>query len=180
MTIRLTAALTLLLTGAAAGAAQPAPKWNPRAPENTQVLPTFSIATVEPVLRGIGARSQRAALDPAKPSLMVTFANGRKAVLQMSACEQNGAVCKALSIQSTWTRIAKSPQDKVVRAIDGFNQRYSFGKASTTADGRPLLQRYLTADYGFVRGNLAVNLLVFASQADRFATEVLGPLEAGK
>lgn len=164
----------------AAPAAQPAPKWNPRAPENTQVLPTFSFANVEPVLRSIGAKFQRAALDPAKPSLMVTFANGRKAVLQMSACEQNGAVCKALSIQSTWTRIAKSPQDKVVRAIDGFNQRYSFGKASTTADGRPLLQRYLTADYGFVRGNLAVNLLVFASQADRFATEVLGPLEAGK
>ena len=164
--------------GTASPAAQPAPKWNPRAPENTQVLPTFSFATVEPVLRAIGARYQRTTIDPAKPTLLVTFANGRKAVLQMSACEQNNAVCKALSMQSTWTRIANSPQERVVRAIDGFNQRYSFGKASTTADGRPLLQRYLTADYGIIRGNLAVNLLVFANQADRFATEVLGPLEA--
>lgn len=175
----LVAALFAVTMNGAAPAAQPTPKWNPRAPENNQVLPTFNLANVETVVRSIGARSQRAALDPAKPSLLVTFPNGRKAVVQLSACEQNGAVCKALSIQSTWTRIAKSPQERVVRAIDGFNQRYSFGKASTTADGRPLLQRYLTADYGFVRGNLAVNLLVFASQAERFATEVLGPLEAG-
>jgi hypothetical protein len=47
-------------------------------------------------------------------------------------------------------------------------------------DGRPVLQRYLIADYGFLRGNLAVNLLVFANQAERLANEVLGPLEAGK
>ena len=39
------------------------------------------------------------------------------------------------------------------------------------------LLRYLTADYGFIRGNLAVNLLVFASQADIFANQVLRPLE---
>lgn len=176
------ALLTVLLAlgSTAAAAAQPVPKWNPTAPENRQVLPTFSFATVEPVLQAIGARSQRAALDPAKPSLLVTFANGRKAVIQLSACEQNGAVCKALTMQSTWTKITNAPADKTVKAIDGFNQRYSFVKASVLPDGRPLLQRYLTADYGFVRGNLAVNLLVFANQADRFAAEVLGPLEASK
>jgi hypothetical protein len=44
------------------------------------------------------------------------------------------------------------------------------------ADGRPALQRYLTADYGFIRGDLAVNLLVFAEQADTFARDVLRPL----
>jgi hypothetical protein len=41
------------------------------------------------------------------------------------------------------------------------------------ADGRPSLQRYLTADYGFIRGNLAVNLIVFSGQIDRFVAEVL-------
>ena len=46
------------------------------------------------------------------------------------------------------------------------------------ADGRPALQRYLTADYGFIRGNLAVNLLVFAGQMDLFAAEVLRPAVA--
>ena len=58
-------------------------------------------------------------------------------------------------------------------AIQGFNRRYAFSRASLTADGRPVLQRYLTADYGFIRGNLAVNLLVFSGQVDRFVTEVL-------
>ena len=51
-------------------------------------------------------------------------------------------------------------------------------RALTDADGRPSLQRYLTADYGFIRGNLAVNLVVFSNQVDRFAREVLQPLEA--
>ncbi len=68
----------------------------------------------------------------------------------------------------------------VSAAIERFNQRYSFGKAFVATDGRPALLRYLTADYGFIRGNLAVNFLVFASQADQFATQVLKPLETPK
>jgi hypothetical protein len=96
----------------------------------------------------------------------------------MSSCDPAGTVCKALSIQSFWTRIANSPSERTAQAIALFNQRYSFGKAFVAADGRPALQRYLTADYGFIRGDLAVNLLVFANQADRFAAQVLRPLEA--
>jgi hypothetical protein len=80
-------------------------------------------------------------------------------------------------MQANWTKIANSPPDEVAAAIQRFNQRYSFGKAYLTEDGRPGMQRYLTADYGFVRGNLAVNLIVFSNQVDRFAREVLLPLE---
>lgn len=174
-------AILAALLAAGGGAATPAsPGWNAKAPENTQILPSFTLATVEPVLSSVSARFQRSELDPAKPSLLVTFANGRKAIVQMSACDLTGASCKALSLQSSWTRIANAPADRTAKAIERFNQRYAFGKALLTADGRPLLQRYLTADYGFIRGNLAVNLLAFASQADRLATEVLAPLEAGK
>jgi hypothetical protein len=155
-------------------------RWNPKAPENTQLLPAFSYATVEPVLTAVGARFQRAGNNPARPQLMVTFANNRRAMLAMSACDPQGTACKALSIQSYWTRIANSPPVKTAQAIDDFNRRYSFAKAFVAVDGRPALQRYITADYGFVRGNLAVNLLVFASQSDQFATQVLRPLEAGR
>jgi hypothetical protein len=96
------------------------------------------------------------------------------------SCDAGGAACKALSIQSYWTKIANAPPERTAQAIEGFNRRYSFAKAFLTADGRPALQRYLTADYGFVRGNLAVNLLVFSSQSEQFATQVLRPLEAVK
>ena len=153
-------------------------RWNPRAPENAQLLPTLSYATVEPVLNAIGARHQRAG-QPGKPAIAVTFPNDRKAMLVLSACDSGGNACKALSIQSYWTKIANAPPEQTARAIEGFNQRYSFAKAFVAPDGRPALQRYLTADYGFVRGNLAVNLLVFANQAERFATDVLRPLETG-
>lgn len=177
----------IYFAGAVALAAAPAlsvtqgiapPKWNPKAPENSQMLPAFSFATVEPVLSGIGARFQRTS-DAAKPSLLVVFPNNRKAVLMFGSCNADGA-CKALSIQSNWTRIANSPPEATARAIEGFNRRYSFAKAYVAQDGRPSLQRYLTADYGFIRGNLAVNMLVFANQAERFATEVLRPLETKK
>lgn len=170
-----------VLAAAAAQAQQlPAPRWNPKAAENTQLLPAFNYATVEVVLNSIGARYQRASTDRGKPSLIVVFPNGRRALLAMSSCDAEGAACKALSIQSDWSRITKAPPERTSQAIAGFNQRYSFAKAFLTADGRPALQRYLTADYGFVRGNLAVNLLVFANQAERLALEVLGPLEAGR
>jgi hypothetical protein len=162
---------------AAPGQAIVPARWNPRAPENAQILPTFNYATVETVLNAVGARFQRAG-EGAKPRLLVTFPNTRKATLVFGACNADGSACKSLSIQSHWTRIANSPPERTAKAVEGFNQRYSFGKAFVAADGRPALQRYLTADYGFVRGNLAVNLLVFANQAERFGTEVLRPLEA--
>jgi hypothetical protein len=171
-------AAALAIAAPAVGQGVAPPKWNPKAPENNQLLPAFSYGTVEPVLDAIGARHQRSG-QGARPSLVVTFSNNRRAVLTFGSCDAAGA-CKALGIQSTWTKIANSPPEQVGRAIESFNQRYSFAKAFLLADGRPTLQRYLTADYGFVRGNFAVNLLVFANQSERFATETLRPLEAKK
>lgn len=165
----------LALTAGSAGAA--VPRWNPKAPENNQVFPAFNYANVENVLSAIGARYQRSG-SAAKPTLLVTFANNRKAVLTLGACNGNGSACKSLSMQSNWTKIANSPPATTAAAIQRFNQRYSFGKAFLTTEGQPGMQRYITADYGIVRGNLAVNLLVFANQVNRFATEVLQPLEA--
>lgn len=168
--------LAALMAGAPAYAQ--AAKFNPRAPENTQVLPNFSLAGIEPVLAQIGARYQRAgaAAGARGPSLLVTFPNGRKAVVVLSSCASDG--CKALTIQSYWTPIANSPKAAVSAAIDNFGRRYAYAKVFIAADGRPALQRYLTADYGFVRGNLAVNFLVFSDMAEKFANEVLRPLES--
>ena len=175
------AAIALLaLAGSSAAAAPPAARFNPKAPENSELLPAFSYATVESVLTGIGASYQRGGTAPDKPVLLVTFANGRRAVLTLSACDATGASCKALSIQSYWTRIANSPPAQTAEAIAAFNRRYAFAKGYVVSDGRPALQRYLTADFGFIRGNLAVNLLVFANQAEKFAREVLRPLEQGR
>ena len=169
------AASALALIGSSAAGA--VPRWNPKAPENNEVLPAFSYASVEDVLAAIGARYQRSG-TAAKPTLLVTFANNRKAVLSLGGCTGSGLACKSLSMQSNWTRIANSTPSRTASAIQRFNQRYSFGKAFMTVDGQPGMQHYLTADYGYIRGNLAVNLLVFATQVDRFAKQVLGPLEA--
>jgi hypothetical protein len=70
------------------------------------------------------------------------------------------------------------PAARTAAAIEQFNRQHSFAKAFVAAGGRPTLQRYLTGDYGFLRGDLAVNLQVFAAQADRFASEVMRPLGA--
>jgi hypothetical protein len=167
------AALTVLLFSHAAAPAQSAPaRWNPAAPENRQVLPTFNYATVENVLNSIGAQSQRRG-TPDRPALAVTFANNRRAAILFGSCERQGAACKAISIQAVWTRPANVPAERIAANVQQFNRRYAFARAFLTADGRPALQRYLTADFGIIRGNLAVNLLVFASQSERFAAEVL-------
>jgi putative sensory transduction regulator len=138
------------------------------------VLPAFSYETVEPVLTQIGARFERQGSGE-RPALTVTFANGRRAAILFGACERAGAACKAISIQAVWNRPADLTPERLGGALHAFNLRYAFARATITADGRPSLQRYLTADYGFIRGNLAVNLMVFAGQADRFVVEVLQP-----
>ena len=165
-------------TAAVVPAPQPAPPpppvWNPAARENRQLLPAFSLTTIVPVLDAIGARYERSEGG----GLRVTFRNARVAVLNLSSCEARG--CKALSIQSFWKPSEPLPADRLDAAIEKFNQRYAFAKAYVTADGRPSLQRYLTADYGFIRGDLAVNLLVFADQAERLAVDYLEPLAKAK
>jgi hypothetical protein len=165
-------AISALLGAGPAAAA--APVWNPKAPENRQVLPAFNATTIGGVLRGIGATYQQAGTASA-PRLLVVFPNGRKATLLMSSCA--GGNCKALSIQASWTKIANATERQTSAAIERFNHRYAFTKVYLSPEGHPSMQRYLTADYGFIRGDLAVNLLVFADQAERFAVEVLYPLE---
>jgi hypothetical protein len=171
MVMRAVIAALMLLSAASAAAQAPA-RWNPAAPENRQVLPTFNYGTVETVLTAVGARSERRGTAD-RPALAVTFANNRRAAILFGSCERQGAACKAISIQAVWTRPANLPADRLAANIQQFNRRYAFSRAFLTADGRPALQRYLTADYGFIRGNLAVNLLVFANQSERFAAEVL-------
>jgi hypothetical protein len=169
----------LLLTAAGSDAAAQAPaQWNAAAPENRQIVAAFNYGSLEAILASVGAKYQRTASNPTRPELAVTFANNRRAAIILLSCNANGAACKALGIQSSWDRPAGATPQATAQLIERFNQRYSFSKAYVTSAGRPALQRYLTADYGFIRGNLAVNLLVFATQAERFANEVIKPLEA--
>jgi hypothetical protein len=169
------AALVLALAGVAASAQTTMPRWNPKAPENHQLIAAFTPSAVEGVLAAIGARSQRSSSDPSNPVIVAVLPTGRRAVIALSACSRNGGACKALTIQASWTKLPVPPQ-RLADAVGRFNQRYAFAKAFVTSDGRPALQYYLTGDYGFLRGNLAVDLLVFADQAERFAREALEPL----
>ena len=162
--------LALLVAGTAAAQPPAAGPFDASAPQNREVLPAFSYATVEPVLAQIGARYERAGTD-AQPALTVTFVNGRRAALLFGSCL--GTSCRALSIQAVWNAPAGVGAAPLVAAVAAFNRRYAFSRAFVAADGRPSLQRYLTADFGFIRGNLAVNLIVFAGQIDRFVAEVI-------
>ncbi|WP_395612824.1 YbjN domain-containing protein [Allosphingosinicella sp.] len=170
------AALASLASAPAAAQPPAAGPFDASAPQNREVLPAFSYATVEPVLAQIGARYERAGTD-AQPALTITFINGRRAAILFGSCL--GTSCRAVSIQAVWNAPPGVPADRLATAVAGFNQRYAFSRAFVAADGRPSLQRYLTADFGFIRGNLAVNLIVFAGQIDRFVAEVIqAPLQA--
>ena len=166
------AALTL---ASLSGEALAQGRWRADAPENRQLLPTFNYATVESVLDEIGARHERRG-TPGRPSLLVTFAGGRRAAIVFGACTADGNQCRAISVQGGWGRPVGASSQRAEAAVLAFNQRYAFSRAFMLPNGNLALQRYLTADYGFVRGNLAVNLLAFAAQMDLFAEEVLAPL----
>ena len=79
-----------------------------------------------------------------------------------------------------WNRPADLPPERLGARDQRLQPALRLRPRLLTADGRPALQRYLTADYGIIRGNLAVNLLVFANQIDRFVAEVLRPAPAAR
>ena len=108
----------------ALASAQPAPPvpWNPAAPENRQLLPTFNYATVESVLTAINARFERHGTAE-RPALAVTFRNGRRAAILFGSCERQGAACKAISIQAIWTRPANIPSERLARFVLLFGER---------------------------------------------------------
>jgi hypothetical protein len=170
------AVLFLVGAGVLLSAAGSLPHWNPKAPENGRQLPAFTQANVVEVLGAVGARVQRSGTDAANPEFLATFPNGTKALITLGGCDKD-VTCKALNIQSFWTKSSKVPPERTAQAVTAFNQRYAFGKAFLMADGRTTLQYYLPADYGFARGNLAVVFLVFADQAEKLAAEFLRPLE---
>ena len=58
------AALIFLAAGPPAFAQTAPARWNPAAPENRQVLPTFNYATVEPRARRRSARAPSGAARP--------------------------------------------------------------------------------------------------------------------
>lgn len=115
------AAIVLLsLIGSAAAAAPglaPA-RFNPAAPENRQVIPAFSPASVEPVLSTIGARSQRVPGDAGAIALLAIFPNNRRAMLTFGACNDDGSACKSMSIQSFWTPAPNLPRERTVQAVE--------------------------------------------------------------
>ena len=145
--MRVAALIGSVLLWPATVSAQPSPAppvpWNPAAPENRQVLPTFNYQTVESVLTAVNARFERRGTAD-RPALEVTFRNGRRAAILFGSCERQGAACKAISIQSVWVRPANIPADRLAANIQSFNQRYAFSRAYLTQDGKPALQRYLT------------------------------------
>jgi hypothetical protein len=165
----------MLLLGAPSHAAHAQGRWSPDAPENRQLLPTFNYATVESVLAEIGARYERRG-PPGRPSLLVTFHSGRRAAIVFGSCSDGGNMCRAISLQSGWSLPPGATSARAADLTFAFARRYAFSRAFVLPNGNLALQRYLTADYGFIRGNLAVNLLAFAGQLDLFAREVLAPL----
>lgn len=166
----------LLLACSTSALAQPnVARWTPAAPENRQVAPTFNYATVESVLAEAGIAAERRG-EPDRPQLLVTFRSGRRGAIVFGACSPDGSVCRSLSLQAGWSSPPGANPQRVVDAVQEFNRRYAFSRAFVLANGNLALQRYLTADYGFIRGNLAVNLLAFAAQVDLFVEEVIAPV----
>ena len=163
----------LLLSATADVAAQG--RWRPDASDNRQLLPTFNYSTLESVLEEIGARSERRGVGE-RPSLLVTFSSGRRAAIVFGSCSEGGNVCRAISLQSGWALPPSATSERALALTEAFTRRYAFSRAFMLPNGNLALQRYLTADYGFIRGNLAVNLLAFAAQLDLFGQEVLAPL----
>ena len=99
-------------------------------PRTRQVLPA------SPMRRSsrCSPRSAPASSGPgptSRPTLAVTFANGRRAAILFGSCFEND-VCRAISIQAVWNAPAGDGAAQLGAAIAAFNQRYAFSRATSS------------------------------------------------
>lgn len=126
------------------------------------IMNNFDAAALGPVLAEMGA-SYEVAQVGGQTVLVVSVPGGVRFVATPVACSgADGSNCTGLNLIALYQ--TKAP----ARTVEAFNYRYAFSSAGRDNDGYAYLSRYITADFGIPRGNIAVNVAVFVVHAIEF------------
>ena len=130
----------------------------------SNVVRSFSVQTVGPVLNELGMPWQVKQLDTG--TQYIHAASGSlQFVLFFTVCKDTG--CSGLQAVTFFSDSNANPQ-----TVQAFNVRYPFGTTGVDGDGVAYVSRYDIADYGIPRGNIASSLVNFIGLTEMFASEL--------
>ena len=129
--------------------------------ENTKRVTNFTHQEVQALLSEMGINSQIGE----NGEIFATTPAGYKFFVFVTACDSPGFNCRGLELFSFYDVGAGNAS--IVKA-NTFNASYPFAKAYAMNQGGMALSRYLTADDGIARGNIAVNIVVYLRMAEKY------------
>ncbi len=131
-----------------------------------QIASDFSLETLSGILTEMGFQYAQQSTPNNTTMLRVTGPSGLIFFIEPRAC--NSGRCVGLSMNALYQRSNPYAYEE----INAYNDRYVFMKSMRLNDGSALLSRYVTADFGIPRGNIAINITVFNNLASRFPEDV--------
>ncbi|WP_306250957.1 YbjN domain-containing protein [Parvularcula sp. IMCC14364] len=131
-------------------------------PDNLNgVMPNLSFVTVEPFLNELGYVTEQGQLNDGRKVLRATR-DDRELFFEARACQRDGSNCAGLDM------FAIVRDSSTLDAVNAFNGVVPYTKAFYANDEFVLLNRYLIADFGMIRGSFAVNLGVFENSINEW------------
>jgi putative sensory transduction regulator len=132
-------------------------------------IANFDIQNIYPILQEMGISYEGRADDEGNKLLIAQASSGLKFAVVPAAC-LNGANsgCVGMNVIALFP---EAPQ----RDVNSFNYRYAFTSAGINpANNASYISRYVIADYGIPKGNIASNLYNFIAQAEMFQKVIGG------
>ncbi len=132
-------------------------------------IANFDIQNIYPILQEMGIAYEGRVDEEGNQLLLAQASSGLKFALVPAAC-LNGANsgCVGMNVIALFP---EAPQ----RDVNSFNYRYAFTSAGVNpSSGASYISRYVIADYGIPKGNIASNLYNFIAQAEMFQKVITG------
>ena len=130
----------------------------------TNIVKSFSVQTVGPVLNEMGMPWQVNQLDNGAQYILAA-SGSMQFVLFFTVCQASN--CAGMNVVTFFSGVDANPQ-----TVQAFNSRFPFGTAGIDQDGVAYVSRYDIADYGIPRGNIAISVGNFLSLSEMFAEEL--------
>lgn len=141
------------------------------------LLDTFDGNALNPILIRMNAQWTEQVGDDGEKGLLVTFANGAKARLVPTACDDttNHTSCRALSVRAPFAKTDRIAQQLLPEIVNRFNIARPAAKVTWYADGTSLVSAFIVGEGGIGSFNVQSQLNIFSQIVAVYSQELYGP-----
>lgn len=156
---KLCLAVTLVIASAGSFATASAAEYSA-----TKVIDHFDESSLVTTALAFDAKISPIEKDEAEEKIYrLEFASGYVALAQLTACEDNGTLCRGTHLMGYLPKPKALTDDLLDERIAAFNGRYIAAKAILGTNGNPAVQAYVISDGGITLKNYGYQIELFES-----------------